>query len=110
MTVCHRAGSAPANPRGLGLRTTRDRVRTGVTAAVLTIVFSAAGIVACGPETVEKREKELTPSERIRAAQSMVNANRMRDAIEILERGLAKTPDDASLQVYYGNLCFQVGR
>ena len=84
---------------------------TGIALALVILLLSAA---ACGGGGTKKQEptkpEELSTQDKVRMAQSMLNAGRTGDAVQLLEQALAEEPDSAQLQLFYGKINFQAGK
>ena len=67
--------------------------------------------VACGPKKeAEVEPPELTLSQKMRMAESMRNAGRMNDALEILRKAIVEHPEVAQLHSLQGQYFFLAGR
>jgi tetratricopeptide (TPR) repeat protein len=65
---------------------------------------------ACGPkQTPTPEPRELTLTEKMRMADSMRQAGRMNDALEIIRDAIAERPDEPRLHSLYGQYLFLAG-
>ena len=79
----------------------------------LSLVVVLLGVAACGGGKSKKDQastpEELSTQDKVRMAQSMLNAGRTGDAVDLLEQALAEEPESAQLQLFYGKINFQAG-
>ncbi len=87
------------------MRTGSVRVGCGVCVALVSLAL------ACGPKQPPAPEpRELTLTEKTRMADSMRQAGRMNDALEILRKAIEDHPEEARLRSIYGQYFFMAGR
>jgi len=68
-------------------------------------------VVTCGaPAKKEHQPAELTSSQHIRMAESMLTAGRVDDALAEVDKAIALEPENAQFYVHRGRLCFEGGR
>jgi type IV pilus biogenesis/stability protein PilW len=86
--------------------------RLGLAMAVAALALSVG---ACGG-TRETAKKEVEhpladdPAFKVRMAESLMKAGRVREALEHLDEAVAKHPDNAPLRLHYGRIALQAGR
>jgi type IV pilus assembly protein PilF len=76
--------------------------------ALLLLAAVACGGGAKDPQSLP--EPELTSAQKIRMAQSYLNAGRMPDALEMLDEVIADDPDNANVHNFKGQVLFFAGR
>jgi type IV pilus assembly protein PilF len=75
------------------------------------VILALVALAACGPKKPEEQQrKELSPTEKVRMADSFRNAGRMNEALEILEEAVAESPDSSRMHGIYGEYLFLAGR
>jgi len=78
--------------------------------AILSVVFLAASLSACGAAKAKPKDPASEAATNIRLAESYFAAGKMNEALGILEQAAASQPANAALRNYYGQLCFLAGR
>lgn len=68
-----------------------------------------AWTAGCGGGPVQHTPQVLTTTQQVRKADSMVNAGRVKEALESIAAAVAADPDDARLRMHQGRILFQVG-
>lgn len=84
-----------------------------ITGIVLALVIVLLGTAACGggkKKDQPAKPEELSTQDKVRMAQSLLNAGRTGDAVDLLEQALAEEPESAQLQLFYGKINFQAGK
>jgi len=91
-----------------------DRRGAGIICVALTLVVALVIVAACGggesKQQPTTKPEELSTQDKVRMAQSMLNAGRTGDAVELLEQAIEEEPESAQLQLFYGKINFQAGR
>ena len=77
---------------------------------ILSVVFAAAFLSACGAPKVKPKDPASETATNIRLAESYFAAGKVNEALDILQKAAASQPGNAALRNYYGQLCFLAGR